>query len=167
MVQHRAGPQRSFQSGYSDVVVAEGQGGLSFRSAPRSDGSWPGSGRAILDPSGQSNVRRNSWLQTSALVAAAILGTGVLALPVNFSKLGLVMGSVALVACYPLNFFTGYLLNRLHLTFPSVVTMGDLGQRVMGPTGAILGYVGLYVLLFFHPGELHGGFGQERAADLL
>lgn len=94
-------------------------------------------------------------------MAAAILGTGVLALPVNFAKLGLVIGSVTLLACYPLNFFTGYLLNRMHLAFPSVITLGDLGQRAMGPFGAILGYGGLYVLLFFILGNYMAVLGKS------
>jgi len=62
--------------------------------------------------------RKVLWWQTAFLMIADIVGTGILALPGNLAKLDWALGLSCLFVFYPLNFYTGDLLKRLHLAYP-------------------------------------------------
>jgi len=78
------------------------------------------------------------------LILADIQGTGILSLPYAFAQLNWSIGLTLLILCWPLNFFTGYLLNKVHLAMPKCVTFGDVGKKLAGPAGGIIGYGSLY-----------------------
>lgn len=99
------------------------------------------------------HLRQSGWLATSALIIADIVGTGLLSLPGAFAQLGMAVGIVALIACYPLNFFTGYQLNRVHLKHRSAVTFGDVGNHLFGKVGGFLCYFALYFNLLLLLGD--------------
>mmetsp|Transcript_33131 Transcript_33131/g.70014 ORF Transcript_33131/g.70014 Transcript_33131/m.70014 type:complete len:468 (+) Transcript_33131:54-1457(+) len=147
------------RSGLSDVMHVDGQGVVpTLMSSSRLSGSvldmiGPQRSASLL-ASGQ-GARQSSWQETAALVIASIIGTGVLSLSGYFAKLGLWFGIFALVICYPLNFFTGILLNRLHLAFPLSVTYGDVGFKLVGKWGQQLGFASLYVYMFFLLGSYY------------
>lgn len=98
-------------------------------------------------------ARRTGWLATAALIIADIVGTGVLSLPGAFASLGMVYGVVALIVCYPLNFFSGYQLNKVHLAYSSAVTFGDVGFRLFGTLGGVIMYGSLYFYLLLLLGD--------------
>lgn len=54
-----------------------------------------------------------------------------------------------MVCCYPLNFFTGYLLNKLHLEYPESVTLGDVFNVLLGRACGFMAYGSLYLYLLF------------------
>lgn len=98
-------------------------------------------------------ARQTGWLATAALIIADIVGTGVLSLPGAFASLGMVAGIIALIVCYPLNFFTGYQLNKVHLKYSSAVTFGDVGYHLFGTIGGVIMYTSLYLYLLLLLGD--------------
>lgn len=98
-------------------------------------------------------ARKTGWLATAALIIADIVGTGVLSLPGAFASLGMAAGVISLIVCYPLNFFTGYQLNKVHLKFSSAVTFGDAGYHFFGTIGGVIMYGSLYLYLLLLLGD--------------
>mmetsp|Transcript_64333 Transcript_64333/g.172224 ORF Transcript_64333/g.172224 Transcript_64333/m.172224 type:complete len:468 (+) Transcript_64333:51-1454(+) len=147
------------RSGLSDVMHVDGHGVIPTLT---STSRFSGMGLDMIGPQRSASLlaaghgaRQSTWQQTAALVIADIVGTGVLSLSGNFAKLGVWSGISALVICYPLNFFTGILLNRLHLAFPLSVTYGDVGFKLVGKWGQQLGFASLYVYMFFLLGSYY------------
>eukprot|EP00929_Paragymnodinium_shiwhaense_P027110 TRINITY_DN15987_c2_g1_i3.p1 TRINITY_DN15987_c2_g1~~TRINITY_DN15987_c2_g1_i3.p1 ORF type:complete len:509 (-),score=59.50 TRINITY_DN15987_c2_g1_i3:333-1859(-) len=88
-----------------------------------------------------------TWPQAALLIVADVLGTGVLAVPGGFRALGWVAGVLVLAACYPVNMYTGLLLERLRRLAPTSITLGDLADATIGRCGGIVGRLFLYVYL--------------------
>ena len=59
--------------------------------------------------------RRSSWLDTAFLLVADIVGTGILGLAAQVARLGWGAGVFFLLVIYPLNIYSGLLLQRLHI----------------------------------------------------
>lgn len=98
-------------------------------------------------------ARQNGWLATSALIIADIVGTGLLSLPGAFASLGMKAGVTLMILCYPINFFTGFQLNKIHLKYRSAVTFGDVGTHLFGSVGGGIMYFMLYFYLLLLLGD--------------
>eukprot|EP00951_Prasinocladus_malaysianus_P028900 scaffold265002_cov19-Prasinocladus_malaysianus.AAC.1 len=77
--------------------------------------------------------RRTTARQTSLVLVADIVGTGVLGPPCHMAKLGWNWGLLSLTLCMGLNLYTGLLVGRLGAVYPSAVSYGDLGEILDGP----------------------------------
>jgi amino acid permease len=110
-------------------------------------------GELKLSLCGEGGLRRATWQATSALIIADIVGTGILTLPYAFAQLGWTAGLVVLLLCWPLNFFTGFQLNKVHLAFPGSITLGDAACQLGGRLGGLLGYASLYFYLLLLLGD--------------
>lgn len=97
--------------------------------------------------------RASSWVQTCFLLLAEVVGTGVLALPYNFTKLGIPLGVGLLVVCSVLNLAAGWLLWRLQQSLPNVTTFSDVAVIVYGPRAQTLVGTLLLVTLFLVMGN--------------
>lgn len=71
--------------------------------------------------------------QTGLILVADIVGTGILGLPGHIAKLGWVSGMLALALCMLANLYTGTLVGRLGMAYPSAVSYGDLARQLAGP----------------------------------
>ena len=77
--------------------------------------------------------RRSSWKHMLFLVIADIVGTGVLELGGNLSKIGWVAGIATLLVFFAVNTYTGMLLVRLRNVFPGIRNFGDVAKVTFGP----------------------------------
>ena len=77
--------------------------------------------------------RRSSWKHMLFLVIADIVGTGVLELGGNLSKIGWVAGIATMLVFFLVNTYTGILLVRLRNVFPNVRNFGDVATATFGP----------------------------------
>ncbi len=68
------------------------------------------------------------------IILADLIGTGIMGLPYTFSKLGWLVGSIILLFFGVLTWYSGFLLWRLHMTYPSGITYGDMAEAVSGKT---------------------------------
>ena len=100
-----------------------------------------------------STKEKNSFTSSSLLLLADIVGSGVLAIPGAFAKLGWVLGTMFLLICAPLNLYTGILLARIRRHHPNATTYGALAHDIFGEYGGYLGYGFLYVYIFLVLGE--------------
>lgn len=76
--------------------------------------------------------RQAGVAQTSLILVADIVGTGILGLPGHIAKLGWVKGVLALALCMIANLYTGTLLGRLGAAYPSAVSYSDLARQLAG-----------------------------------
>lgn len=133
------------KSGLSNIITQEdeGSGSASFM-ASEADGTIIRTAHA---------ARRTEWLPTAALIIADVVGTGVLSLPGAFASLGMALGITVTLVCYPLNFFTGYQLNKVHMQDQTAVTFGDAATAFIGPAAGYVMYGSLYFYLLLLLGD--------------
>lgn len=95
--------------------------------------------------------------------------------------MGWVAGPIVLMVSYPLNLYFGLMMERLRrYTAPGAVSMGDLGNAVLGKAGRYVGRWGLYLYLLFTLGDFlvvmatslqgmvnSGSFSLSKTAALL
>jgi len=93
--------------------------------------------------------RRSSWLDTAFLLVADIVGTGILGLAAQVARLGWGAGVFFLLVIYPLNIYSGLLLQRLHIAYPATQSYPDIGYAVLGPRWGKIVAVALYAYFFF------------------
>jgi len=94
-------------------------------------------------------ARENNWIQTTFLLLADVVGTGVLGLPYAFKRLGWIPGIAAMVIFYFAGQYTGKILCKLIVAFPEAATLGELAEHLFNRVGIMVSYVFLYVYLFF------------------
>lgn len=73
-----------------------------------------------------------TWQGTAIVLIAEVIGVGVLGLPYVFLKCGWVVGFLALSLLCLTNMYSGFLLHRLFLQFPTVTRFADFG-KLIGP----------------------------------
>jgi len=99
---------------------------------------------------GKGFARRNSMIQTCALIIADVVGTGVLGIGTGFAQFGWVVGTIFFMVCLPLNWLSGHCLNKIHLHYfdqrKNICTLGDAAKEIWG--AGWVGYVGLPLYLF-------------------
>lgn len=162
---------RSSNSGRPSVALPRGSGGLTVSGVGRlsvgADGSLKRSGiRSIVEMRPSAPLSRESlapayevelgagmegmrWTHASALIIADMLGTGVLGVPGALKDLGWVAGLIVLVAYYPLNLYTGMLLERLRRLVPTAVALADIAQATLGRVPSFMAWIGVFVYLQF------------------
>ena len=74
--------------------------------------------------------RRTGWANVSFILFAELVGTGILALPYTFAKVGYAVGTGLLVLFMAMSVYAGLLLHRLHMMYPEGITYGDLAGAV-------------------------------------
>jgi len=79
-----------------------------------------------------SHEKKATWQGTCIVLIAEVIGVGVLGLPYVFLKCGWVVGFLALSLLCLTNMYSGFLLHRLFLQFPTVTRFSDFGKLV-GP----------------------------------
>jgi len=94
-------------------------------------------------------ARNNNWIQTTFLLLADVVGTGVLGLPYAFKRLGWIPGIAAMVVFCLLGQCTGKILCKLVVVFPEASTLGVLAEHLFNRAGIISSYMFLYVYIFF------------------
>jgi len=111
-----------------------------------------GSIRGVQDETGSfidgRTARQTSWQMTILIILADTVGTGVLSLSAALAQLGWGIGLACLFISIPIFWFAGYLVMHCHLAIPSSRTYGDVGAKLLGPFGRILGYVVVYGIGF-------------------
>jgi len=93
-------------------------------------------------------VRQTGWVNCVFIILADLIGTGIMGLPYTFSKLGWLVGSIILLFFGVLTWYSGFLLWRLHMTYPSGITYGDMAEAVSGKTLKWVAFVIVYVYFF-------------------
>mmetsp|Transcript_19489 Transcript_19489/g.32765 ORF Transcript_19489/g.32765 Transcript_19489/m.32765 type:complete len:457 (-) Transcript_19489:546-1916(-) len=89
-----------------------------------------------------------SMWQANFLLIAAVVGLGIMALPHSIAKIGWFPGIVILGSVFYLNLYTGMLLWRLRMVYPSALTYTHIGWHAMGQTGKRLAQVVTLIQLF-------------------
>lgn len=96
-----------------------------------------------------SGLEGMEWMQACVLISADMLGTGVLGVPGALHSLGWIAGITLLVAFYPLNLYTGLLLERLRRLAPSAVALADIAEATLGRIPSMLAWAGVFTYLQF------------------
>ena len=94
-----------------------------------------GDGDVLLSPRSQKVAERlTHWRMTSFLLVADIIGTGILSLPKQLSRLGWGFGIAMLCFFWPINLYSGILLKRVAVAFPSAPIAGypDVAEHLWG-----------------------------------
>ncbi|ETS59580.1 hypothetical protein PaG_06502 [Moesziomyces aphidis] len=117
-------PRRKSAASYGAIRRHSGSGAVSHRSE---------SGLQQPHELGTSTLLQ-SWFNT----VNALVGVGILALPLAFSYAGWVGGTVLFLICGLLTNYTGKVLAKIMSKEPSLRTYADIGSYAFGPSARIL-----------------------------
>ncbi|QDZ17624.1 transmembrane amino acid transporter [Chloropicon primus] len=76
--------------------------------------------------------RITGWVNVVFIIMADLIGTGIVGLPETFTRMGWAIGLLILISFGLLTAYSGLLLWRLHMTYDSGVTFGNLAHSVSG-----------------------------------
>jgi amino acid permease len=132
----------------AEPLVAPAQSSGWRRARAGSDGSARSAASGLAAAGFVPPPRRQSWLHASAVLAAELVGTGVLALPRAVTVVGPARGAALLVVFSALCWYSGILLHRVQSWFPAAITYGDAAGAVLGARGRAI-CAGFIYLAFF------------------
>ncbi|EST04772.1 Amino acid transporter, transmembrane [Kalmanozyma brasiliensis GHG001] len=120
----QANSTRRKSSGYGTIRRTSESGALSTRSG---DSNYP-------PPDLGNSTLLQSWFNT----VNALVGVGILALPLAFSYAGWVGGTLLFLVCGLLTNYTGKVLAKIMSKEPSLRTYADIGSYAFGPSARVL-----------------------------
>jgi len=135
--------------------------GDDLRSALINDGSIQGSDGGYdeehYDDGHVAPERNVHWLTAAQLMVVDIVGVGVLSLSSVMADLGWIMGPIFIVLFYPLNVYTGMLLQRMVVhesgKYKGVLSFMMMGQLVSGRKLRVFSATVVYLNLFLTIGD--------------
>eukprot|EP01127_Copromyxa_protea_P002935 TRINITY_DN12847_c0_g1_i1.p1 TRINITY_DN12847_c0_g1~~TRINITY_DN12847_c0_g1_i1.p1 ORF type:complete len:459 (+),score=45.14 TRINITY_DN12847_c0_g1_i1:8-1384(+) len=98
-----------------------------------------------LDQS-QRRSYQNNWVASAGLIAAAMAGAGVLAIPMAINQSGWV-GVILLIICGILSNITANLLGEVMFHIEGLRDYADIGEKAFGSVGRLLATVSQYTTL--------------------
>ncbi|KAH6886877.1 transmembrane amino acid transporter protein-domain-containing protein [Thelonectria olida] len=94
---------------------------------------------------GEAKFRRLGWKRLTVILVVEAIGLGTFSLPAAFKTLGVVAGTFCCVSLGFLAIYTGWIVGKVSVVYPSINHYGDIGGLLMGRWGEeIFGF--LYVL---------------------
>ena len=119
------------------------KGGSAAKMAAVDNGSVVGSMKSVVSSKGAEQcivshrgyvppIRQTGWINVIFIILADLVGTGVMSLPKDFADIGYIPGVLILAVFGALTFFSGILLWRMHMTYPSGITYGNLADAIGG-----------------------------------
>ncbi|KAJ5234221.1 uncharacterized protein N7469_003389 [Penicillium citrinum] len=101
------------------------------------------------EESGEVKYRVMKWWQAGMLMVAENISLGILSLPSAVATLGIIPSFLILMGLSGISWYTGYIMGQFKLRYPSVHSMGDAGELLLGPIGRELFYVGQLLFIIF------------------
>lgn len=94
---------------------------------------------------GEAHFRRLGWKRLTVILVVEAIGLGTFSLPSAFATLGVVAGTFCCITMGLLAIYTGYIVGKVSVVYPSVKHYGDIGGLLAGRWGEeIFGF--LYVI---------------------
>lgn len=94
---------------------------------------------------GEAHFRRLGWKRLTVILVVEAIGLGTFSLPAAFATLGVVAGTFCCIVLGLLAIYTGYIVGKVSVVYPSIHHYGDIGGLLMGRFGEeLFGF--LYVL---------------------
>lgn len=94
---------------------------------------------------GEAKFRRLGWKRLTVILVVEAIGLGTFSLPSAFQTLGVVAGVFCCVVLGLLAIYTGWIVGKVSVVYPSINSYGDIGGLLMGRFGEeFFGF--LYVL---------------------
>ncbi|KAM5343738.1 hypothetical protein ACJ41O_012275 [Fusarium nematophilum] len=94
---------------------------------------------------GEAHFRRLGWKRLTVILVVEAIGLGTFSLPAAFATLGVVAGTFCCVALGLLAIYTGWIVGKISVVYPSIHHYGDIGGLLAGRLGEeVFGF--LYVL---------------------
>lgn len=82
------------------------------------------------------------------LIAGTAIGTGMLALPIVMASLGVIYGTVAMLAIWLVMYYTALVNIELNLQSGQALPLGQLGRKYCGPIAEWIGILSLKILTY-------------------
>ncbi|KAH7134193.1 transmembrane amino acid transporter protein-domain-containing protein [Dactylonectria macrodidyma] len=94
---------------------------------------------------GEAHFRRLGWKRLTVILVVEAIGLGTFSLPAAFATLGVVAGTFCCVTLGLMAIYTGWIVGKVSVVYPSIHHYGDIGGLLMGRFGEeLFGF--LYVL---------------------
>ncbi|KAH9826337.1 N amino acid transport system protein [Teratosphaeria destructans] len=93
--------------------------------------------------------KKINWFQATLILIAETVSLGILSLPASMADMGLVAGTLVILAFGLITLSTGFMLYHFRQRYPHVHGFGDAGYVVAGPTGAVVAESLFQILLVF------------------
>ncbi|KAJ5138681.1 transmembrane amino acid transporter [Penicillium bovifimosum] len=84
------------------------------------------------------NYRGLGWFATSILMTKTMIGLGVLSIPAAFDVLGLIPGTICLLAIATMNIWSMFVVGTFKLNHPEVYAIDDVGYMLFGVPGRVV-----------------------------
>ncbi|KAJ4252319.1 hypothetical protein NW762_010916 [Fusarium torreyae] len=81
------------------------------------------------------NYRSLGWIATAALMSKTMIGLGVLSIPKAFDTLGLIPGTLCLLAISAITSWSNYMVGSFKLNHRDVYAIDDVGYKLFGRFG--------------------------------
>ncbi|RSM09535.1 hypothetical protein CDV31_007641 [Fusarium ambrosium] len=94
---------------------------------------------------GEAHFHRLGWKRLTVILMVEAIGLGLFSLPGAFATLGVVAGTFCCVTLGLIAIYTGYIIGKVKVVYPSIGHYGDIGGLLMGRFGEEL-FGGMYVL---------------------
>ncbi|PLB39871.1 transmembrane amino acid transporter protein-domain-containing protein [Aspergillus candidus] len=88
-----------------------------------------------------------SWWQSGMLMIAETVSLGVLSIPATLASIGLVPGIILIVGLGIISTYSGYVIGQFRQRYPSIHSMADAADVMLGPWGREI--FGVAQLIFF------------------
>jgi tyrosine-specific transport protein len=90
----------------------------------------------------------SKFLGCCLIVVGSSIGSGILALPIQFSGAGFLISAVAIVAMWILMTMTGFLVIEINLALPAqACSFNSMAEKTLGPIGKTITWISYLLLL--------------------